>query len=198
MAVRKTAILQPGFWFLTFTCSNWISLFEITNGYDIVYKWFKQLRQAGHKVTGYVIMPNHVHLLLAYKGGSQSLNTLVSNGKRFMAYELVERLKQLERNDILKILADKRTKAEITANKKHKVFETSFDALLCTSIKFIHQKLNYIHNNPCVKKWTLAAYPAAYKHSSAAFYDDGNVGNYSEITNFIDLNEGVWMHLLQE
>ena len=32
------------------------------------------------------------------------------------------------------------------------------------------QKLNYIHMNPCSKKWSLAICPEEYIYSSAAFY----------------------------
>ena len=35
------------------------------------------------------------------------------------------------------------------------------------------QKLKYIHNNPMQPHWQLAATPAAYPWSSAAFYEDG-------------------------
>jgi putative transposase len=31
-------------WSITFTCYEWISLFEITNGYDLVYDWFNYFR----------------------------------------------------------------------------------------------------------------------------------------------------------
>jgi hypothetical protein len=143
-------------------------------------------------------MPNHVHLLLAYKGGKQSLNTIVSNGKRFMAYELVKRLQELERANILSILKAQRTKDEIADGKQHKVFETSFDALLCTTHKFLLQKLNYIHNNPCVKKWNITTDPTEYEHSSASFYEKGCIGNFPKITNFSDLDKGSWANWLED
>ena len=37
-------------------------------------------------------MPNHVHLLLSFINTKQSINTIVGNGKRFMAYEIIQRL----------------------------------------------------------------------------------------------------------
>jgi putative transposase len=39
--------------------------------------------------------------------------------------------------------------------------------------KVIHQKLDYIHNNPCQGKWMLAESPIHYKYSSAIFYETG-------------------------
>jgi hypothetical protein len=39
-------------------------------------------------------MPNHLHALIGLKNSEQSINIIVSNAKRFMAYELVKRLKE--------------------------------------------------------------------------------------------------------
>ena len=33
------------------------------------------------------IMPNHLHVLIGLKNSDQSINTIVSNAKRFIAYE---------------------------------------------------------------------------------------------------------------
>ena len=40
-------------------------------------------------------MPNHVHALLYFPEMSKSLNTVIGNAKRFLAYEII---KQLEDN----------------------------------------------------------------------------------------------------
>ena len=34
-------------------------------------------------------MPNHLHALIAFRNTGQSINTIVGNGKRFMAYEII-------------------------------------------------------------------------------------------------------------
>ena len=41
-------------------------------------------------------MPNHVHYILFFPTGQYGLNKLVSNGKRFMAYEIVKRFMAYE------------------------------------------------------------------------------------------------------
>ena len=38
-----------------------------------------------------VIMPNHLQALIAFRNTGQLINTIVRNGKRFMAYEIVKR-----------------------------------------------------------------------------------------------------------
>jgi REP element-mobilizing transposase RayT len=92
MTVKRTIHQSWGVFFITFTCTDWIPLFQLTNTYDEVYKWFDVLQSYGHYVLGYVIMPNHVHVLVAFCENGKCVNKMVSNGKRFMAYEMVKRL----------------------------------------------------------------------------------------------------------
>lgn len=54
---------------------------------------FDYLKLKGHKINGYVIMPNHLHVLIEFINAEKKINTIVSNGKRFLAYEIVDRLK---------------------------------------------------------------------------------------------------------
>jgi hypothetical protein len=61
MPVRKTIPEKDGVYFITFTCARWLPLFELTNSYDVVYKWFDVLKKDGHYIIGYVIMPSHAH-----------------------------------------------------------------------------------------------------------------------------------------
>ena len=76
-------ITNRGIYFITFT-NHGLPLIQLTDGYDLVYKWIDILKEKGHIVTGYIIMPNHLLLLLYYAGGSQTLNTITGNAKRFM------------------------------------------------------------------------------------------------------------------
>ena len=52
----------------------------------------------------------------------------------------------------------------------------------------IEQKLNYIHDNPCIGKWNLAESPVDYIHSSAHYYITGEQGIYS-VTNYMELED---------
>ena len=110
----------------------------------MVYKWFDHLKDKGHYITGYVIMPNHFHALIAFRNTGQSINTMVGNGKRFMAYEIVKRLEQLNENQLLRRLNLSVEAKERVRNKKHEVWEASFDWKECRSHKFMKQKLDYM------------------------------------------------------
>jgi putative transposase len=32
-------------WFITFTCYDWLPLFNVTDSYDLVYNWFNHLKE---------------------------------------------------------------------------------------------------------------------------------------------------------
>jgi hypothetical protein len=123
-------------------------------------------------------MPNHLHLLLYYSGAGTSLNTAVSNGKRFIAYDIVKILEQQKENILLGRLQKTVKPTDKKEVKKHEIWEESFDVKECRTEKFILQKLNYIHNNPCAGKWKLADSIIHYIHSSASFYIYGKMGGY--------------------
>ena len=51
--------------------------------------------------------------------------------------------------------------------------------------RFLLQKLNYIHYNPCQTHWQLATMPEDYKWSSALFYEK-NIIEHAWLTHYKD------------
>ena len=159
-------------YFITFTCARWIPLFEITNSYDLVYNWFTILKnKMDAAVVAYVIMPNHVHAILHFSKEGFDLNKIVSNGKRFIAYELINQLEKSGNTAMLEKLNHLLSEREKNKGQLHKVFNDSFDAKAIITQRFLLQKINYIHNNPVSGKWMLAKDFVEYEHSSASFYE---------------------------
>lgn len=178
MAINKPHIFKPGIYFLTFTNYKWLPLFADTQSYDLVYKWFDVIKTNGNDIIGFVIMPNHIHALIGYKQTDKSLNTIIGNGKRFIAYGIIKRLKEAQNTQLLQILSEGVSLSDRKRGYLHEVFEQSFDLKLCRSYKFVKQKLDYIHSNPVSKKWSLVKDIIDYPHSSARFYETGASGNY--------------------
>ena len=123
-------------------------------------------------------MPNHIHCILYFPEAVFNLNKVLSNAKRFMAYEIVNRLEYANDTNTLKILQDALTERERRKKQLHKVFKDSFDAKAIFSEKFLIQKLNYTHYNPAMRKWRLAADFVSYDHSSASFYEEGIIRHF--------------------
>ena len=155
MAVDKQHTSDPGIYFLTFTNFKWLPLFKITNSYDLVYNWFNILKSNGHYIIGYVIMPNHLHALIAFHPVKKSINTIIGNGKRFIAYDIVERLRDAKNEQLLKVLSDAVIPSDKRRGKLHEVFQSSFDLKLCRTYKFVKQKLDYIHSNRLARSGCL-------------------------------------------
>jgi REP element-mobilizing transposase RayT len=189
MSVRKEISEYSGIYFITVTCSKWLHLFEIANAYDEVYKWFTHLKGQGHYIVGYVIMLNHIHALIGFKNTQGvSINSMIGEGKRFMSYGIVKRLKEKKEDEVLRHLAEQVNATDRKKGKLHEVFEPSFDWKDCRRNKFINQKLSYIYANPCRGVWNLVADECDYKHSSANFYTTGEQGVYV-VTNYTELED---------
>src|SRR6056297_1803755 len=86
MATRNK-IFQPNeIYFLTFTTDKYANL---------VYKWFDYMKDHyGNRIYGYVIMPNHIHVLLKVTHHSPPVSKLIQNAKRFLAYQIVDYLQE--------------------------------------------------------------------------------------------------------
>jgi len=183
MPVRVEHSDESTLYFVTFTCYEWLPLFQLTQSYDLVYKWFKYLKQEKQvSVTGFVIMPNHLHCILFFPQKGFNLNKIIGNAKRFMAYEIIARLRKGDsHSDILDKLSRGVSANEKTKGQLHKVFEDSFDAKAIKTEKFLLQKLNYIHLNPVKGNYQLVADWREYEHSSASFYELSKVQHFAPV-----------------
>ena len=190
MSVRNKIPYNSGIFFITFTCARWTPLFEITNGYNFVYKFFDILKSGGHFVNAYVIMPDHVHAILSFTYTEKSINRILGDGKRFITYDFIDQLKTSNSVELLERLAGFVNDTDRKKGKLHEAFEPSFEWKECYSDDFIEQKLNYIHMNPCVCNPPLAKAPTDYLHSSANFYLGGNTIIYpvEHVMNMRDIN----------
>ena len=142
MPVRTSHSNQSSLYYIIFTCYNWLPLFQLTNAYDVVYKWFNYLQtEKNIKTTAYVIMPNHLHCILFFPTADFSLNKIIANAKRFMAYEIIKKLKENNQTEILQQLQSSVTEKEKQKGQLHKVFEESFDAKSIDNKKFFYKSL---------------------------------------------------------
>ena len=185
MTIKRT-YSESGVYFCTFTCTRWLPLFEETDLYDNIYEWLRMVC-IKHCVPGFVIMPNHLHLLIHIREDEDIINKILANGKRFLPYKIVKRLKAKNKTDLLSILKERVSAEEQARNKKHRVFEPSSDIKHCYTEKFTSLKLDYMHANPISGKWNLAPNALEYPHSSASFYELNVVHPKVLITHYKEL-----------
>jgi REP element-mobilizing transposase RayT len=187
MALKVRQDQRATIYFVTFTCHKWLPLFEETKLYENIYNWFKLLNEKNIKTVGFVLMPNHLHCLLYLPKEAPELYKIISNAKRFMAYEIVKRLEQAGKTALLAKLEEGVKAKEGKKGKLHQVFKESYDAKECFNQNFIIQKLDYIHKNPVTGRWNLASDYLDYLHSSARFYDLNEVNELVVLTHFQDV-----------
>ena len=155
---KRLEISGPALFFVTTTVKDWKPAFS---NKAIALAVLSQLRETLHhydvSLTGYVLMPSHLHAILG-----------------FQQAELLSRFMQS-----FKILSSKKVKAFLgTTHSDFRrpdgtfaLWKPRFDELVITSEKQLKVKLNYIHANPV--RAGLAATAEGWPFSSAAaWYQD--------------------------
>ena len=176
MSVRTRHRTDGATFYCTFTCWQWLPLIERTSTYDHIYNWMHIAKAKGFRIFGYVIMPNHVHLVIHAAEGS-SINALLANAKRFLAYAIRNRLIQQGEFAVLETLKAAVRPSDAARGQDYRMFMTSSDIRECVDDAMVQQKLDYIHANPVKGKWMLAENYLDYPHSSAGFYERGDASS---------------------
>ena len=132
-----------------------MQLFEMTQIFDFITVSFSKLAAKDFKNVGFVIMPNHMHFVVFAGEQSENLNREIGNTKRFLAYEIVHRLKAARETRTLRTLQDGVAEKERSIGKQHQVFRGSFDAQPITDERELYKVLDYMHHNPVKGKWNL-------------------------------------------
>lgn len=162
-------------YFYTATIVVWKQLLSQNNYKEIVISSLQYLvNHKKIKVYGFVIMPNHIHLVW---------ELLELNGKElphasFMKFTGNEFLKHIKNTDVL--LLDQ---FEVESSTRiHQFWQRDSLPIHLYSPEVIYQKLDYIHRNPVQEKWKLSNEPSLYLYSSANFYETG-IDNFHILTH---------------
>jgi hypothetical protein len=75
--------------------------------------------------------------MIAFVQTDTSINTIIGNGKRFKAYDIVSSLKKMGAIERLTTLSKRVEPGRLLKNKKHDVWELSFDWKLCSTETFM-------------------------------------------------------------
>ena len=134
------------------------------------------------KVHGFVIMPNHLHLLVTaeeqdsgdfsatrpavnqYSAISQFMGSL----KEYSAKEIVNFCLQNKDKSLLTVFSA--AASESKQGHKYQVWQKRFDNVVITKQADLLIKLNYIHNNPLQERWGLCERIEDHRFSSAKYY----------------------------
>jgi putative transposase len=170
-------------YFYTSTIHKWRPVIHQYDFYSIILEALSFLhRKNCLRVYGFVIMPNHMHLIwqLLQPNGKESP---VASLMKYTAHRFEQHIRWVNPADMINYQVDWKT-------RKFNFWQTEPDWFLLWKEKTTLQKLNYIHNNPLQERWQLAEVPEQYRYSSAAFYETG-VLNYDFLYHYKDFNDRI-------
>lgn len=159
---------QGGSYYLTLQIVEWIDLFSRIDYRDIVIDNLKYCQQhKGLVVYAYVIMSNHIHLIV--QAESNNLSAVIRDFKSYTSKCLLKQIIEgnESRREWLLLLFNKAAQKH-KRNSKYQVFTHENHAVELYSDKFIDQKLEYIHENPV--RAGIVKEPEEYIYCSASNY----------------------------
>ncbi len=156
--------------FITATVVDWVDIFTRKRYKDIVIDSLKySIENKGLLLYGYVIMSNHIHIIIQSKDGK--LSNVLRDFKKFTAKTILNSI-QTEPESRKEWMLERFTKAteSHSRNKQFQFWKYGNHAIEIYSNKFMWSKLNYIHLNPV--KSGIVNKAQDYIYSSASNYID--------------------------
>jgi len=144
--------------FFTATILEWKHLLKPDKFKDIIIASLLFLKnEKSIVVFGFVIMPNHIHLIWHIQDGF----TKEKIQQRFLKFTA-----QQLKFELAKAYPGQLNNYRVNAkDREYQIWERNPLSVDLWSQSVFEQKLNYIHNNPIQEKWQLVQYPEDYKYS---------------------------------
>ena len=129
------------------------------------------------KVYGFVIMPNHIHVIWKINENFKREDVQ----RDFFKFTAQQIKKDLEENHPA-VLPHFEVNLK---DRKYQFWERNPLSVDLYSRKVVYQKLTYIHNNPLQEKWQLVERPEDYWFSSYRFYEFG-MDDFCFLTHYLE------------
>jgi REP element-mobilizing transposase RayT len=134
--------------FITATVADWVDVFTRTSYRDVVVACLDFcIRDKAMVLLGYVIMSNHIHMIV--QSGDGDLSGLLRDFKKFTASKILEKIKSdpESRREWMLERFKKGTDSH-SRNKNYQFWQYGNHPEEIYSNKFMWSKLDYIHLNP--------------------------------------------------
>ena len=158
--------------FITATVVDCVDVFTRKNYRDIVVECLDFcIREKGMVLFGYVIMSNHIHMVVQSNNGK--LSNLIRDFKKFTATKILEKIQSEPESRREWILERFKLAAEShTRNKNYQFWKYGNHPEEIYSNTFMWSKLDYIHLNPV--RAGIVEKASHYIYSSASNYVSDN------------------------
>jgi REP element-mobilizing transposase RayT len=171
---------QQALYYMTFTVVGWIDVFTRQCYRDMVIDSFKYCQKhKGLHLHAYVIMSNHIHLVVSVDEG-HTISDFVRDCKKFTAKQILESIQYngVESRKDWMLHQFKYFAARHSRNENFQLWEHENHFVELFAPDFTRQKIDYIHQNPV--RAGLVYRPEDYVYSSAS--------NYAGIDQLIDVD----------
>jgi REP element-mobilizing transposase RayT len=167
---------QKEFYFVTFTCIDWVDTF-IRDSYRQIFidsVKFCQ-KEKGLLVGAWVIMTSHVHMILGTQG-KKNLEEIIRDMKSFTSRTIRSEIEQAsyESRKEWMMWHFRRAGISNSNNKDFQFWVQDNHPIQLSSADMMRQRLLYIHNNPVEAGFVTE--PEHWKYSSAHDYAGGTQG----------------------
>lgn len=167
---RSKVLDQFGLNYLTLTVVDWLDVFTRKKYKDIIVESLKYCqREKGLRIFSYVIMSNHLHLIV-HASGDKPLSNIIRDFKKYTSKKIIYDLKEntFESRREWMLNHFRKHGKQNRDNKEFQFWKKGNYPFLLFSPKLIRQKIGYIHANPVVQGWVEK--PEDYWYSSALYY----------------------------
>ncbi len=168
---QKRNLKSDKAYFITMTVVGWIDVFTRKNHRDEIINALKYCqREKGLIIYAYVIMSNHIHMVVDSQG-LFSLKDIIRDFKKFTSKSILRQIQsepESRREWFIQLFKD--AAEESKKHKNYKFWQPGNYAIEVYTEKFVWIKINYIHNNPV--KAGLVKSPLDWVYSSASNYQD--------------------------
>jgi putative transposase len=169
---RRLTYGQALAYFVTATLSGFVELLREDGYAQIILRNLDFYREKFEfRLLAFVVMPQHIHLVLQ-PGPKGNISEIMRDFKRHTAKEIVERLQEEKRTEVLSIFMEAAKKYHPNENREYQVWEDRFDDVAVYSDEVLRTKIEYIHNNPV--KAGFVDSQDAFPYSSARNYHSGD------------------------
>lgn len=148
--------------FITLSCYRRLRLLQTEDVINIILEELEACRiKYDFQILGYVIMPNHVHLII-YPEENLKIGSVIGEIKKASAYRIISQWKQKD-NKILRKIIVPQGRRQTYAFWLPRCYDHN-----CRTPEVVREKINYCHNNPV--KAGLVTEPGQWRWSSYGSY----------------------------
>lgn len=159
--------------FITCTTVNWLPLFNNPMITDIVFDSLTFLQQHQRlTVWSYVIMDNHLHLIISSPDASKEIGDF----KSYTARAIIDYLKEKKAVALLRLLSFYKLKHR--QDRNYQVWQEGSHPEMIIDNDMLSQKIEYMHNNPVEKRFVEL--PEHWLYSSAR--------NFAGLSAFLEIS----------